>query len=158
MTRGKHWTTQEETELKALVEANNALHIIAAKLQRTPGAVLLKAQRMGLEIDAAGYSATRVAMPRSLPSVEETLRMLAAAMKTASTPGLDKSEISRIQAVSNIAKTYKEVLEDYVNYRQIELKLREMEEENARLHKERGEGDAAGSASSPVAESAEKQQ
>ena len=84
--------------------------------------------------------------------------MLAAAMKTASTPGLDKSEISRIQAVSNIAKTYKEVLEDYVNYRQIELKLREMEEENARLHKERGEGDAAGSASSPVAESAEKQQ
>ena len=63
--------------------------------------------------------------------------MLAGALKTAVKPGLDKVEVQRLQAVATIAKTYKEILADYINYREIETKLKEMEELNARLLQER---------------------
>ncbi len=72
-------------------------------------------------------------MPRDLVSIEQDLRMLAGALKTAATPGLSKSEIQRLQALANIARTYKEIFEDYIDYRKIELKLTEMEEQNERL-------------------------
>ncbi len=131
MSRGKSWSPQEEIELKTLVEQDTKLYEIAAKLQRTSGAVIIKAQRLGLKLQTAGYTPT-VSTPRELPSVEEALKMLAGALKTAIKPGLDKVEVSRLQAVATIAKTYKEILTDYINYREIELKLKEMEEEHAR--------------------------
>lgn len=53
--------------------------------------------------------------------------MLAGALKTAVKPGLTKLEVQRLQAVSNIAKTYKELVTDYAHYTQIEAKLIEME-------------------------------
>jgi Tfp pilus assembly protein PilO len=76
-------------------------------------------------------------LPRELPSVEEALRMLAGALKAAVKPGLDRVEVQRLQAVATISKTYKELLTDYINYREIEAKLKEMEELNAQLLKER---------------------
>jgi hypothetical protein len=65
--------------------------------------------------------------------------MLAGALKTAVKPGLDRVEVQRLQAVATIAKTYKKILADYIDYRQIESKLKEMEELNARLLKERSQ-------------------
>lgn len=50
----KRWTIQEETELKALVDANANVEEIAAKLQKTPGAVILKSQRLGLKLQTKG--------------------------------------------------------------------------------------------------------
>ena len=136
--KGKQWTTQEEAELKTLVEANAKVDEIAAKLQKSPGAIILKCQRLGLKLQSKGYVDSAVPIPRELPSVEEALKMLAGALKTAVKPGLDKVEVQRLQAVATIAKTYKELLADYINYREIENKLKEMEELNARLLKERG--------------------
>jgi hypothetical protein len=71
VTKGKQWTIQQETQLKTLVEANASLGEIAAKLQKTPGAIILKGKRLGLNIDAKGYVKASVSMPRDLPSVEE---------------------------------------------------------------------------------------
>ena len=139
MTKGKRWTIQEEAELKTLVEANTQVDDIAAKFGKQPGAIFIKCQRLGLKLQAKGYVNTSVSIPRELPSVEEALRMLAGALKTAVKPGLDKVEVQRLQAVATIAKTYKEILADYINYREIEAKLKEMEEINARLLKERGQ-------------------
>ena len=51
--------------------------------------------------------------------------MLAGALKAATQPGLNRVEVQRLQAVANISKTYKELLADYVNYREIEAKLAE---------------------------------
>jgi pyruvate formate-lyase activating enzyme-like uncharacterized protein len=90
-----------------------------------------------LKLQAKGYVNTSVQLPRELPSVEEALKMLAGALKTAVKPGLDRVEVQRLQAIATIAKTYKELLADYINYREIETKLKEMEELNARLLKER---------------------
>ena len=132
---GKKWTAQQEAELKALVEANG-IEDIAAKLQKTPGAIIVKCQRLGLQLKAKGYVKSQIYLPRELPSVEEALKMMAGALKTAVKPGLDKVEVQRLQAVATIAKTYKELLADYINYREIEKKLKEMEELNAQLLKE----------------------
>ena len=78
-------------------------------------------------------------LPKQLPSVEETLKLLAGALKTAAKPGLNKIEVQRLQAIATIAKTYKELLADYINYRKIETNLKEMEEQNAKLLKEKAE-------------------
>ncbi len=137
MVKGKRWTIQEESELKALTESNTPIETIASKLAKTPGAIIVKSQRLGLKPDRTGFVQSSVSLPRELPSVEEALKMLAGALKTAVKPGLDRDEVQRIHAVATIAKTYKEILSDYINYRQIEAKLKEMEELNAQLLKER---------------------
>ena len=138
MTKGKQWSLQEEVELKTLVEANAKVDEITAKLQKSPGAIIVKCQRLGLKLQSKGYIDTTVPIPRELPSMEEALKMLAGALKTAVKPGLDKVEVQRLQAVASVAETYMERLDDYINYREIEIKLKEMEELNARLLKERG--------------------
>jgi hypothetical protein len=134
---GKKWTAEQEAQLKTLVVADENVGNIAAKLQKTPGAVIVKCQRLGLPLKAAGYVKSPVYIPRELPSVEEALRMLAGALKTAVKPGLDRVEVQRLQAIATISKTYKELLTDYIHYREIEAKLKEMEEQNAQLLKER---------------------
>jgi hypothetical protein len=139
MTKGRHWTVQEEAELKTLVEANTHVDAIAARFGKNPGAIIVKCQRLGLKLQSKGYMNTSVSIPRELPSVEEALQMLAGALKTAVKPGLDRVEVQRLQAVATIAKTYKEILADYIDYRQIEAKLKEMEELNAQLLKERSQ-------------------
>jgi hypothetical protein len=133
---GKKWTPQQQTQLQALVQADADLEDIAAQLQKSPGAVIVKCQRLRLPLKTKGYAATPLPIPKELPSVEEALRMLAGALKAAAKPGIDRVEVQRLQAVAAIAKTYKELLSDYINYREIEIKLKEMEQENARLQKE----------------------
>lgn len=134
---GKKWTAAQVAELKVLVEADASVADIAARFQKTSGAVIVKCQRLGLPLKAKGYVKFPISLPRELPSVEEALRMLAGALKAAVKPGLDRVEVQRLQAVATISKTYKELLTDYINYREIEAKLKEMEELNAQLLKER---------------------
>jgi DNA repair ATPase RecN len=67
-------------------------------------------------------------MPKDLLSVEEALQFLAAALKASVQPGLDKVEVQRLNAVANLAKKYKEILADYINYREIEEQMAEMSE------------------------------
>ena len=65
---------QEEAELKALIEANANVDEIATKLQKTPGAVIVKCQRLGLQLQVKGYVNTSVALPKELPSIEEATK------------------------------------------------------------------------------------
>ena len=133
MTNRKRWTIQEETELKALVEGNANVDEIAGKLQKTPGAVIVKCQRLGLQLQTQGYVCSSIPLPRELPSVEEAIKMLAGALRASVKPGLNRLEVQRLQAVANISKTYKELVVDYAHYRDVEQKLKVMEEQNAQL-------------------------
>ena len=148
---GKKWTAQQEAELKTLVESNGTVEDIAAKLQKTPGAIIVKCQRLGLPLKAKGYVKSQIYLPRELPSVEEALRMLAGALRAAVKPGLNKVEVQRLQAIATISKTYKELLTDYINYREIETKLKEMAEQNAQLLKEKSQNPAPQPNPTPVA-------
>jgi hypothetical protein len=129
----KRWTIQEETELKALVEAKANVDEIAGRLQKTPGAIVVKCQRLGLQLLTEGYVNSSIPIPRELPSIEEALKMLAGALKASVKPGLNRLEVQRLEAVANISKMYKELLADYVHYRDVERKLKDMEEQNAQL-------------------------
>jgi hypothetical protein len=151
MTKGKHWTAQEEAELKTLAETNTKIEDIAAKLGKPPGAIFIKSKRLGIKLQSKSYLTRSVPIPKELPSVEEALRMLAGALKTAVKPGLDRVEVQRLQAVAIIAKTYKEILADYINYREIQARLKEMEELNAQLLKERSENTSPKPDSKPMA-------
>jgi len=151
MTKGKQWSTQEETELKSLVEANARIEEIAAKLQKTPGAIFLKCKRLGIELKAKGYVNTSISIPRELLSIEETGKILVGTLKLAIKPGLDKVEVQRLQVVATIVKTYKDLLAEYIGYRQIEVELKEMEKLNAQLLKERSQSSSSQPDSSPMA-------
>jgi hypothetical protein len=133
VTNRRRWTIQEETELKALVEGNANVDEIVAKLQKTPGAVIVKAQRLGLQLQVAGYVCSSLPLPGELPSVEEAIKMLAGALRASVKPGLNRLEVQRLQVVANISKAYKELIVDYAHYREVERKLKEMEEQNAQL-------------------------
>jgi hypothetical protein len=120
-------------DLKALVEGNANVEEIAGKLQKTPGAVIVKAQRLGLQLQVKGYVDTSILLPRELPSVEEATKILAGALRASVKPGLNRLEVQRLQVVANISKAYKELVVDYAHYHDVELKLKEMEEQNAQL-------------------------
>ncbi len=149
MTKGSPWTVEEETELKALVEAKTPLDVIAAKLGRQSGAVFQKCRRLGLMSNQA--TTAEIPLPAELPSVEEALKKLAGALDAACAPGLNKVEVMRLQVVATIAKTYKEILADYINYREIEAKLNDMEIKYAQLLQQKTAGSASQQDSAPVA-------
>jgi hypothetical protein len=75
-------------------------------------------------------------LPEELPSVEEALKILAGALKAASEAGLTRVEVQRLHLIANLARTYKELLADYIDYRGIEQKLIELEAKYARLAKD----------------------
>lgn len=124
--RGKPWTTGEERELRTLIEDKTPMEAIAEKLGRNPTAIYVKCLRLGLT-DKPNTTPSSVPLPEDLPSVEEALQMLAAALKKASKPGIDKGELKRLQVVGTLAKTYKEIFADYLDYRGLEIRLVELE-------------------------------
>ena len=143
--KGKPWTADEETLLKQLVDVKTPLEVMSVKLQKTSDAVIQKCRRLGLEVVGleSFRTSTSIQMPTDLPSVEEALKMLAGALRASLAPGLDKVEVQRLQVVATLARTYKEVLEDYINYRAIEVKLVELEAKYARLLEEKTKGNTS---------------
>jgi hypothetical protein len=135
MPRGIPWTTEQETELKTLLNNQTPLDVIALKLGKKPGAVTVKIKRLKLNPTnpEGNHFTDQITLPKGLPSIEAALKMLAGALQTAIKPGLTKIEVQRLQTVANIAKTYKEFAADYARYDQIEAKLLEMETKYEKL-------------------------
>jgi DNA repair ATPase RecN len=127
MTKGTPWSTEEEIQLKKLIESKKSTKVVAQILNRTPTAIMLKCIRLGL-VPSDQVTNNALPLPDELPSVEETLKELAAALRAAKEPGLNKVEVQRLQAIATLSRTYKEILSDYINYREIEAKLTDMEE------------------------------
>ena len=134
--KGLPWSIELEKELKDLVEAKTSITIIATKLNKPEEAVRQKIRRLGLEVvEQKKLACSTTSLPRELPSVEETLKTLSAALKSLETPGLDKNEILRLRCLIIGAKVYKELLADYVNYKGLEAELLELREKYAELSK-----------------------
>jgi hypothetical protein len=70
-----------------------------------------------------------------LPSVEETLKKLAAALTALETPGLDQSEVLRLRGIIQGCKVYKEILAEYADYRGLEAELLELRAKYEELRK-----------------------
>jgi len=76
---------------------------------------------------------------KELPPVAEALKRLAAALKAASEPGLDAVEIQRLNTVATLARAYESMLARFMQYREIEKRLVELECQ-ARKRGGRGKG------------------
>jgi hypothetical protein len=111
------------------VFSNESFAVRTAILGQTEGSIRKKCERLGIEVvvnTPKQLTTTTLVLPKELFSVEEALKILAAALTTACQPGLDKVEVQRLQVVATIAKTYKEILADYIDYRQLEIELVEL--------------------------------
>jgi hypothetical protein len=137
--KGKQWTPEEEINLKQLAQAGKDLATIAVHLGRRKEAVAMKCRRLGIEVVVTSKekvpTTTYLTLPLSkeIPSQEEALKMLAGAFKVATKPGLTKTEVHRLKVISTIARSYDLLLANYVRYRQIEIKLMELEQKYAQL-------------------------
>jgi hypothetical protein len=137
MPKGTPWTTDEEKQLRALVDSKVPVDVIAAQMKKTYAAVLKKCERLGLEVDDTKRlrTSTSIPMPKDLPSIEEALKRLAGALEVACSPGLSKVEVQRLQVVATLARAYKDILADYLDYRGVEAELLELKEKYAELAK-----------------------
>jgi len=130
MAKKYFWTREETDRLRSLWESGvRDFRVLAEKLGRSSSAVEKKLKRLGLVVVGArrAKTTTTLELPKELPTVEEALKILAGALMAAGEPDLDRVEVQRLQAVATLARTYKELLADYIDYRLIETKLVELE-------------------------------
>ncbi len=76
-----------------------------------------------------------LSLPEDLPSVETALKTLSAALKLLETPQLEKTETLRLKTIIHGVKIYKELFEDYVDYRGLEEELSEANKKYAEIVK-----------------------
>ena len=113
--------------------------VVAAKLERSVDAVKMKAKRLGLNVvvDRGRGSTTTNDLPEELPSVKEVLKVLARVLKSFDKPGLEMSEIQRLQAMVATIRSYETMLANFMRYREIEKRVVELEAKYARLAREK---------------------
>lgn len=152
MTKGKPWDFDEIRRLRQLVNEGKSMNEISRDLIKTKEAIRQKMMNLDLKLRTPESPANEeeqqqvilaeksccnsaINVPTELPSIEETLRILAGALQKSTEQGLDKIEVQRLQIIANLSKTYKEILSDYLDYRGIEKRLIELEGNYAEIVK-----------------------
>ena len=143
--KGKPWDINEERQLRQLVEEGKDVDEICRVMVKTRDAVLSKMYGLGLKQQKEednGRVQRRLSssfqLPEELPSIEESLKKLSAALKALETPGLDQAETLRLRSIISGVKVYKEIFADYLNYRELEERLVELERKYGDLFRKKG--------------------
>ncbi len=139
--KGKPWTPEEEERLRQLLKANRSARAIARIMGKSRECVSMKIARLGLEVVTEQKNSgvtttsrlTTLQLPVELPSVEEQLKVLAAALEALRSPEVEKIDVLRLRAIIQGVRVYQELLAEYVDYRGIEAKVVELEEKYAKL-------------------------
>ena len=109
---------------------------MAKELNRTPGAVAKKAERLQLSSGTQRQTTTTsVPLDKNLLTHEQALKILCSALHTLRQPGLDKLELQRLRILVDTIQTYDSVLEKFEGWVQIEQRLLEMDKKIAELKK-----------------------
>ena len=74
-----------------------------------------------------GHGRFRLSADGGLPSVEEALKVLVAAVNQLDVPGLRYDETQRLRSIINGVKTYKELFADFLNYKELENRMVDLE-------------------------------
>lgn len=123
-----YWSFEEEKRLMNMVEENKSLELISKTFCRSPEAVKLKIKRLGLkppeplgrkEHDKVTVKATTTpkleAVPFSeLPSIQEALQLLWAAVKRLQQPNVSSQETKKIRLLLTAIKSYIHLEADYL--------------------------------------------
>ena len=143
MVKGKPWENEDEQKLISWYKSGTTnLRVLAFSFEGkyTENAIYQKLLDLGLlkeEEDSKRHfsSSSKIVLPEELPSVEETLKILAAALEALKVPGLEKNDVFRLRCIITGSKVYKDLLTDYINYRGLEAELLELREKYGELSK-----------------------
>ncbi len=156
--KGKPWTPEEENRLRQLLKANRSARAIARIMGKSRECVSMKIARLGLEVvtDEKNPSVTTTSrlttlqLPAELPSVEEQLKVLAAALDALRSPEIEKIDVLRLRAIIQGVRVYQELLAEYVDYRGIEAKVVDLEAKYAKLLEDKAKDDSSKPVSAEV--------
>ena len=128
MTKGKPWTLEEEKRLKQLLQEGKSVRAIAKSLGKTRDCVRMKIARLEVVVqpESRRTTTTELILPSELPTVEDELKVLSAALKALEQPGLEQSETLRLRSIIQGVRIYEDLFADYVDYRGIEMELVEL--------------------------------
>ena len=139
MVKGKPWDFNEIQQLRALVEKGKSVEEISKIMVKTLDSIKQKMFDLKLKEKRVGGGtvvfSSSLKLPEELPSVEESLKKLSAALTALETPGLDQSEVLRLRGIISGVKIYKEIFADYLNYCELERRLAELEDKYAKRPK-----------------------
>jgi hypothetical protein len=150
--RGKPWSNGEIRQLRRLVNEGKNVNDISRIMHITRVSVRAKLYNMGLTLKDAAIDlqnpiaaaasspisstpevsednnavAANLKVTGSLPSIEEKLRVLDAALVAMEQPGLSAVEVSRLNKIVLGVKVYQELFVDFVNYRELEAEVLEL--------------------------------
>ena len=114
------WSTRQEQELIQLFREGASVEALAQKFKRTPRTVAMKLGRLGLDVAAAKIDVSgQLDIPEEPPSLEDVLKIVAAAIFKASQLGLGKTELQRLDTIATLYKAYAAGLGNYIGYRKI---------------------------------------
>ena len=140
MPKGVPWSKEETDRLLALRSAGKKVSQIADQMGKSEQAVMKKLERLGLKVvDLRKSTSTTTSewiIPEELFSVEEALKIQAAALKALEKPGLSKTEILRLKSVATVARGYQQDVAKYIDYCGLEKHLLELDEKFEKLSKQ----------------------
>jgi hypothetical protein len=131
--KGKPWTVEEEKQLREMVQQKKSLVVMAKAFGKSPESIKKKMLRLGLKVVVRQIQQTTTS--NELLSVEEALQKLNNALVSLETPGLDQAETLRLRSIIQGRKIYLEKFAEYLNYRELEQRLIELEGNYAALVK-----------------------
>ncbi len=141
--RGKPWPVDDEKRLKDwFTSGTKDLRVLSFSLdgRYSENAVYQKLLDLGLlreeeERKKQSSSSTPLKLPSELPSVEDTLKDLNAAVEDLKKPMLDRTEVLRLRGIIAGCKEYKQMLVEFMDYLGLEAELLEGREKIAELRK-----------------------
>jgi len=105
-----------QSQIPVTVSSPSSLSSKAPSADPVPSAAPVSVNEVTLELKATG----------PLPSVEEKLRVLDAALVALEQPGLHATEISRLHNIIQGVKVYQQLFADFVNYQALESEVLEL--------------------------------
>ena len=102
----------------------------------------MKIARLGLDVVVTSQKnsgvttttrLTTLELPAELPSIEEQLKVLVAALDALRKPEIERLDVLRLRAIIQGVRVYQELIGEYVDYRGIEEKLFDLEAKYAKL-------------------------
>lgn len=79
-----------------------------------------------VSVASVGVAGSDLKLPERLPSVEEKLKVLNAALVELEQPGLSQAEVSRLRCIIQGVNVYQKLYADFVNYRGLESEILEL--------------------------------
>jgi hypothetical protein len=136
MTRGRAWTVEEERQLREqILNGKNVLEI-SKTMNKTPMSVKAKMCDLNLRI-IKPWRPPPLDLSGEVPSIEDKLKAMNAALKALEQPGLSHTEVVRLRTIVQGCKNYEQIFSKYVNYEALERELQEIKAKLAEQNKKR---------------------